>query len=66
MQKYLDIAIQVCALLGLLSVILGMLANVLPDGRLKLAASYLGIRVGKAWLALSGVLTPKLPTHPKE
>ena len=56
MQKYLDLAIQLSALLGVLSVLLGALANVLPDGRIKTAASYAGLRLGKARQALAGAL----------
>ena len=56
MQKYLDLAIQLLALLGVLSGLLGMLANVLPDGRIKTAASYAGLRLGKARQALAGAL----------
>lgn len=56
MQKYLDLLLQLSALLGVLSVLLGALANVLPDGRIKTAASYAGLRLGKARQALAGAL----------
>lgn len=56
MQKYLDLLLQFLALLGVLSAMLGMLANVLPEGRLKTACSYAGLRLGKARQALAGAL----------
>lgn len=43
---------RILDVIGALSIICGALAAVLPDGRLKTACSYLGLRGGKAVQAL--------------
>ena len=49
---------RILDIIGALSIICGALAAVLPDGRLKTACSYLGLRGGKAVQAL------RAPTEP--
>lgn len=56
MQKYLDLGQAALGLLVAAWVLLGVLANVLPDGKAKTACSYAGMRLGKAISVLRGQL----------
>lgn len=46
-------------IIGALSILCGALAAVLPDGRIKTACSYLGLRGGKAVQALRATSEPE-------
>lgn len=56
MQKLVEVVEAIGGLLAALSVVAGVLANVLPEGRAKTAASYAGLRLGKALQVLRGTL----------
>lgn len=59
MQKWIELAYALSALLGAVSVAAGVLANVLPEGKAKTAASYVGLRLGKAYQIAKGALPAK-------
>lgn len=54
-MHHLDTILDV---IGALSIICGALAAVLPDGRVKTACSYIGLRGGKAVQALRAPSEP--------